>query len=158
MFQFSGLALLHLCIQCRVTGLQPAGFPHSEIHGSKLVCSSPWLIAAYHVLLRQSMPRHPPYALIYLNSHHFTWYELMPYLLSTPTEAGIPMTLSRTRYTHNAFLRYGTNITSKNNRLSTKRPVVRPVVHPGLCGVTRIRTEDPLLAKQVLYQLSYNPA
>ena len=30
--------------------------------------------------------------------------------------------------------------------------------HPGLCGVTRIRTEDPLLAKQVLYQLSYNPA
>jgi hypothetical protein len=25
-------------------------------------------------------------------------------------------------------------------------------------GVTRIRTVDPLLAKQVLYQLSYNPA
>ena len=119
MFQFSGLALLHLCIQCRVTGLQPDGFPHSEIHGSMLVCSSPWLMAAYHLLHRQSMPRHPPYALNYLTSHHFTWYELMPYLLSMPTEAGIPMTLSRTRYTHNAFLRYGTNITSKNNRLST---------------------------------------
>ena len=26
-----------------------------------------------------------------------------------------------------------------------------------MCGVTRTRTEDPLLAKQVLYQLSYNP-
>ncbi len=25
-------------------------------------------------------------------------------------------------------------------------------------GVSRIRTGDPLLAKQVLYQLSYNPA
>jgi hypothetical protein len=25
-------------------------------------------------------------------------------------------------------------------------------------GVSRIRTDDPLLAKQVLYQLSYNPA
>ena len=25
------------------------------------------------------------------------------------------------------------------------------------CGVSRIRTGDPLLAKQVLYQLSYNP-
>ena len=24
---------LHLCIQCRLTGLQPAGFPHSGIHG-----------------------------------------------------------------------------------------------------------------------------
>ena len=26
------------------------------------------------------------------------------------------------------------------------------------CGVSRIRTDDPLRAKQVLYQLSYNPA
>ena len=31
--------------------------------GSKLVSSSPNLIAAVHVLLRLSMPRHPPYAL-----------------------------------------------------------------------------------------------
>ena len=28
------------------------GFPHSEIHGSKLICSSPWLIAACRVLHR----------------------------------------------------------------------------------------------------------
>ena len=28
-----------------------------------LVCSSPWLIAAYHVLHRLSAPRHPPYTL-----------------------------------------------------------------------------------------------
>ena len=28
----------------------------------------------------------------------------------------------------------------------------------GRCGVSRIRTDDLLLAKQVLYQLSYNPA
>jgi hypothetical protein len=28
------------------------------------VCSSPQLIAAYHVLLRLLEPRHPPYALI----------------------------------------------------------------------------------------------
>ena len=44
------------------------GFPHSEIHGSKLICSSPWLIAAYHVLRRLLMPRHSPYALVRLNS------------------------------------------------------------------------------------------
>ena len=42
-------------------------FPHSEIHGSKLICSSPWLIAACHVLLRLLMPRHSPYALFRLN-------------------------------------------------------------------------------------------
>ena len=37
--------------------------PHSDIHGSKPVCGSPWLFAAYHVLLRPFAPRHPPYAL-----------------------------------------------------------------------------------------------
>jgi hypothetical protein len=47
------------------------GFPHSEIFGSKLVRSSPKLIAAYHVLHRLSAPRHPPNALKALDrSHH----------------------------------------------------------------------------------------
>ena len=44
--------------------------PHSEIHGSKLIRSSPRLIAAYHVLLRLCMPRHPPNALTTLNRSH----------------------------------------------------------------------------------------
>ena len=43
--------------------LQHSGLPHSEIHGSMLMCSSPQLIAAYRVLLRLCEPRHPPYAL-----------------------------------------------------------------------------------------------
>jgi hypothetical protein len=43
------------------------GFPHSEIHGSKPVGGSPWLIAAYYVLHRLSVPRHPPDALTLLN-------------------------------------------------------------------------------------------
>ena len=42
-------------------------FPHSEIPGSMLICSSPRLIAACHVLLRLLMPRHSPCALIRLN-------------------------------------------------------------------------------------------
>ncbi len=46
-----------------MTGVCPAGFPHSEIHGSRDICSSPWLFAAYHVFLRLSVPRHPPCAL-----------------------------------------------------------------------------------------------
>ena len=35
-----------------VTRLQRAGLPHSDISGSKPVCSSPELVAAYHVLHR----------------------------------------------------------------------------------------------------------
>jgi hypothetical protein len=39
------------------------GLPHSDIPGSKLVCSSPGLIAACHVLHRLLAPRHSPYTL-----------------------------------------------------------------------------------------------
>ena len=44
------------------------GFPHSDIHGSMDMCSSPWLFAAYHVFLRLLVPRHPPCALFCLTS------------------------------------------------------------------------------------------
>ena len=53
----------------QMTDLQPAGLPHSEISGSKVVCTSPELIAAYHVFLRLPEPRHPP---------------MCPFLLSPP--------------------------------------------------------------------------
>ena len=66
MFQFPPFALT-----LSVTGLQPAGLPHSEIAGSIPVCSSPALIAAYHVLRRLQKPRHPPFALV-----TFSLYEL----------------------------------------------------------------------------------
>ena len=39
------------------------GFPHSDICGSVDICSSPQLFAAYHVLHRLLVPRHPPCAL-----------------------------------------------------------------------------------------------
>ena len=52
-----------LCIGVWMTGVLPAGFPHSDIHGSLDICSSPWLFAAYHVFHRLSVPRHPPCAL-----------------------------------------------------------------------------------------------
>ena len=41
-------------------------FPHSDIPGSQLICSSPRLFAACHVLHRLLMPRHSPCALISL--------------------------------------------------------------------------------------------
>lgn len=43
--------------------MTPAGFPHSDIHGSTLESSSPWHFAGFHVLLRLLVPRHPPCAL-----------------------------------------------------------------------------------------------
>ena len=46
-----------------MTGLQPDRLPHSDILGSKGICASPKLFAAYHVLLRLREPRHPPSAL-----------------------------------------------------------------------------------------------
>ena len=57
---------VHLWIQCTVTEDCSAGFPHSEICGSKDMCSSPQLIAAYHVFHRLLVPRHPPCALFSL--------------------------------------------------------------------------------------------
>jgi hypothetical protein len=46
---FSSLRLPHLSM---VPGLQPGGLSHSDTAGSTLVCKSPALFAAYHVLLR----------------------------------------------------------------------------------------------------------
>ena len=58
--------LLTLCIGVRILEVCSSGFPHSEISGSKDICSSPKLIAAYHVFHRLSVPRHPPCALLRL--------------------------------------------------------------------------------------------
>ena len=60
MSHFPPLAPIRLCIHSAMAGYCPAGLPHSEIPGSKPVCGSPRLIAAYHVLHRLSAPRHPP--------------------------------------------------------------------------------------------------
>jgi hypothetical protein len=49
------------------TGCHPlpdGGLPHSEIVGSRPGSGSPTLIAAAHVLLRHSTPRHPPHAYV----------------------------------------------------------------------------------------------
>ena len=55
-----------LCIGLWIHEVCSWGFPHSEICGSMDICSSPQLIAAYHVFLRLLVPRHPPCALISL--------------------------------------------------------------------------------------------
>ena len=98
--------------------LTPAGFPHSDIAGSSLACSSPTLFAAYHVLLRLLVPRHPPYALISLTFFRLRWSFLMHIV-------------SAFFHLYNFQRSFG--------------------------GDERNRTADPLLARQVLSQLSYTP-
>ena len=100
MFQFPGFALLNLCIQSKSTYLSPllstpkgnnnkllGGLPHSEIHGSKLILSSPWLIAEYHVFHRLLLPRHSPNALFALDLIQKKTGLLR--VLSTPSEDGL---------------------------------------------------------------------
>ncbi len=78
MFQFRRFPSYAYLIQRRMTEYCSAGFPHSEICGSKPMCGSPQLIAACHVLLRLLMPRHSPCALCSLTSSGQTPYPSLP--------------------------------------------------------------------------------
>ena len=107
-----------------------AGFPHSDIHGSILACSSPWLFAAYRVLRRLLAPRHPPYALSSLTFS--TKFTLSCFLVSLLFQ--------------NCFLRGIFTLFLLYTFQGSK------------CGGDEEnRTPDPLLARQVLSQLSYAP-
>ena len=63
-----------------MTGVLPAGFPHSDICGSKIICISPQLFAAYHVFLRLLVPRHPPCALSSLTNDQIVSYLIPSHL------------------------------------------------------------------------------
>ena len=73
-----------------VVDLQSTGLPHSEILGSGVICTSPSLIAAYHVLLRLREPRHPPVALSY-----FFFFVLMFDSIEPEAQSTKPVVLSR---------------------------------------------------------------
>ena len=66
--------------------LHHEGFPIRKSADISLICSSPQLIAACHVLLRLLMPRHSPYALVRLNFLQkislllFSFLELLEFL------------------------------------------------------------------------------
>ena len=65
MFHFTGYRVLFpiLNFRKRRRSINSTRLPHSEISGSKRICRSPKLIAAYHVLHRLLAPRHPLCAL-----------------------------------------------------------------------------------------------
>jgi hypothetical protein len=76
------------------------GLPHSDISGSKLICSSPELFAACHVLHRLLAPRHSPYTLSSLT------------IRNSRTNAVGPLAASRRTYcdSSHATLRVGSQV------------------------------------------------
>ena len=68
MFHFRRFPPYNYLFIIRSIPLPVLRFPHSDICGSRLMCSSPQLIAACHVLLRLPVSRHSPCALFSLTS------------------------------------------------------------------------------------------
>ena len=68
MFQFPGFA--SGTYEFNAGSSSRMGLPHSEICGSKVARTSSQLIAACYVLRRLLVPRHPPNALLTLETHH----------------------------------------------------------------------------------------
>ena len=85
--------LINLCIQSMIHELYSCGFPHSEICGSKLICSSPQLIAAYRVFLRLPVPRHSPCALVRLTIQTILFREWLVFPLDSFLPTKIIVTL-----------------------------------------------------------------
>ena len=85
MFQFRAFPSYAYLIQRTIPEYCSGVLPHSEISGSTLICSSPKLIAACHVLHRLLMPRHSPcalYSLTFEMISHF-WFSIKNYAGST---------------------------------------------------------------------------
>ena len=130
MVQFPGCACPTYVFRRTCQPMTTGGFPHSDISGSQPVYGSPKLFAVYHVLHRRNAPRHPPYALRSL----------------TPTFVRIFVTPNaRLRRRPSAFY----------VRVFLNSPCQRSHCFH---GDERIRTADPLLARQVFSQLNYAPS
>ena len=152
MFQFRRFPSYIYLIQCRICGLFPQGFPHSEIHGSKLICSSPWLIAACRVLHRLPVPRHSPCALFCLTSLG----SLKNYCGNLLLGLLYLHTLCQNRKTFKLIfvhLNVFSIVAFFFPLFSFQCAFL--AFRPG--GDEQNRTVDPLLARQVLSQLSYTP-
>ena len=171
MFQFRRFPAYAYLIQRTLTEYCSAGFPHSEIRGLTPMCGSPRLIAACHVLLRLLMPRHSPCAL-----YSLTWRCASAHLLvltrimqaSDLVHCSICVTLFKSPQIKTLLplcCLLAISCLLHCSVFKVQSPTffkVRlkcsdscPNTSIQSCGGGyRIRTGDPLLAKQVLYQLS----
>ena len=129
-------------------GLAPVGCPIRIFPDQTLVCSSPRLFAAYHVLHRLPMPRHPPYALSSLTiKKSFTnANRLLPCITTASCAFTHMMLLARASYQSYAIVK--------------DRKAFKPLsssFHSEFGGGDRVRTDGLLRARQALSQLSYTP-
>lgn len=118
------------------------GCPIRKSADIMLVCSSPQLIAAYHVLLRLTEPRHPPYALIcfkrvcryssFTNFNTTNWFSLSQYVKELYSNAKCNW----------KKLMFGVRI---QQAMCQHQILIRT-----FCGGYRSRTDDPLRARQML--------
>ena len=112
MFQFRRFPAYAYLIQRTLTEYCSAGFPHSEISGSTVICTSPKLIAACHVLHRLLMPRHSPCALLRLTllsceqeskQRKLSWTTTLRQCLLLPLLSYSPLYKERSRSGSQAF-------------------------------------------------------
>ena len=150
-----------------IPGVCPGGFPHSEISGSMDICSSPKLFAAYHVFHRLLVPRHPPCALISLT------IRLQPRVRPPSSVHSVAPLASWFFFSWFHIFRYGLGCLFSALLILIRNVSFLPICGfqgtwrsfccrllrtlSGTSGDGEIRTLDPLLARQVLSQLSYTP-
>ena len=142
--------------------MTPVGLPHSEIPGSKRACRSPRHIAACHVLHRLSVPRHPPSTLSNLT---IKCLDLMRSAVES-SKSDSSCILFYNPYSIVKELPIA-KIGAEPLSFRWRSPLILAVLFCGVDGgypkdqspggADRDRTDDPLLAKQVLSQLSYSP-
>ena len=128
MFQFPGLPSCTYGFSTEYPDMTPDGFPHSGIHGSSPACGYPWRFAAGRALLRLLAPRHPPYALSILTLQ----VSLESSYFASPAASCAVV---------------------KEQIFRVSKLYIKLIFGGG----KRSRTADPLLARQVLSQLSYTP-
>ena len=140
--------------------MTPAGFPHSDIPGSTRICRYPRLFAAYHVLHRLLVPRHPPCALSSLTGHPFGACSLVTRfsysVVNDPARTSSVRELAtRTRRDHRAIP--GGARRDSCQRRSAGEPSGPFSSRRRDGGDSGNRTRNLRLAKPALCQLSYIP-
>src|SRR5690348_10851615 len=96
------------------------GLPHSDIHGSTPARGSPWLFAACHVLHRLLVPRHPPNALLILDTPAPTRRSEPP-CTETILRCGLRRVRMILRYRHFAHHRIVSNPLPRAAACATRR-------------------------------------
>ena len=141
------------------SGISQRGFPHSETPGSKLICSSPGLIAAYRVLHRLLVPRHSPYTLSSLTIRNsssrlaYAMRQLHAHCVCVVGKTTVCKIFScqRTRKLLAHLRRFAATV----GNLRHHQVACQPELPKGAkVGEYRARTGDLLVANQALSQLS----